>query len=109
MDDPVVANVLKMIAETQRDQHASNTKILEKISDAVGEIQIDLAVMLRRLDELETWRRTIVDPFLANARDLTSQAKGAGKLVKWLYAIGAAVGIGTIYKVAMAVLATAPK
>lgn len=106
MDDPVVAKVLEMIATNQRTQHAENQKWLERISEDVGEIKIELAVMLRDLGELKAWRRDTVDPFLASARDLTSQAKGASRVVKFFYALGGILGVGVVYKIGAALLAT---
>lgn len=106
MDDPVVAKVLEMIATNQRTQHAENQKWLERISEDVGEIKIELAVMLRDLGELKAWRRDTVDPFLASARDLTSQAKGASRVVKFFYALGGILGVGVVYKIGVALLAT---
>ncbi len=109
MDDPVATKVLEMIATNQRDQHAANTKILERISEDVSEMRTDLAIMLRRLDDLEEWKEKVVDPFLASARDLSSQAKGAGRMVKFIYAIGGVLSAAGLYKFGAALIAALPR
>jgi hypothetical protein len=102
--DPVIQSVLRVIAENQRDQHAENKKLLERIGEDVSEIKIDFAIMTRDVNEIKEWRRLTVDPFIASARDLTSQAKGGSKVLRWLYGAVLLVGGAWVYKFLAAVL-----
>lgn len=109
MDDPVIPSVLAMIATNQREQHASNTKILERISEDVSEMRTEIAVQTRDMMDIKAWRRETVDPFIASARDISSQAKGAGKMAKFLYAAGGVIGVSALYKFGAAIIAAVAK
>jgi hypothetical protein len=104
------------LAHQQRDFHAANQAIqnrtlelVEEIKDDVADMRTDFALVKRDVDELKAWRLKTADPTLDQFRDGVSQAKGASRLVRFLYAAGLLGGGGVLYKFGAALLAALPK
>lgn len=100
MGDQVTNEVLRMIAEQQRNLHAQNQEAISEILAAVREIQnavhtirIDVAVLTRDVAELKVWRQT-VDTFITATRDNVSEARGGLKGLRLAVSLGASGTVG---------------
>lgn len=110
--DPMLAELFR---QSER-QHSANQEARNEDSRKLDAISTKLGELLRtddqhgyRIGTLEAWRKETVDPFLTTARDGIAQAKGAGKLAKFLYTAAGLVGGGILYKIGAAFLASLPK
>lgn len=110
--DPMLAELFR---QNER-QHSDNVRAREEDTRKLDAINSKLGDLLRtddrhdfRLTGLEAWRRDHADPTLKMVTDSVSQAKGASKLVKFIYTACGLLGGGIIYKVGVAVIANLPK
>lgn len=116
MNDQILTQVITGLAQQQRDFHGANQdlqkrtlELVEEIKDDVAEMKTDFALVKRDVDDLKAWREKRVDPHINTTQDGISQAKGAGKTVKVLYAAGLLGGGGILYKFGAALIAALPK
>lgn len=116
MTDPILTQVITGLATQQREFHAANQGLQHKtldlvaeIKDDVAEMKTDFALVKRDVDDLKAWRDRRVDPHITTTQDGISQAKGAGKTVRVLYAAGLVGGGGILYKLGAALMAALPK
>lgn len=114
----VADSVLAMIAERQRDQHEenrdaneANRALLEEVRNIMQKMQLDVALVTRDVHELKDWRRMIVDPFLVRLNSGIEQARGGGKVIRWIWPTIATISLalaGWALKL-LSVVAVAPK
>lgn len=86
MPDTVANQVLQMIAQQQRTMHEENTrnraddrKLLESVSQDVGEVNTVVALMNKDLQDVLIWRRDTADPHIRAAQHASAISKGAFK------------------------------
>lgn len=116
MTEELLTQVITGLATQQRSFHEANQKVQERtlelaeeIKDDLAEMKTDFALVKRDVDDLKAWRDRRVDPHITTTQDGISQAKGAGKTVKVLYAAGLLGGGGILYKLGAALIAALPK
>jgi hypothetical protein len=100
---------LEKLFDQNEEQHKQNRGDAKEMRDLIHALAMKDENHSGRISSLELWREKTVDPFLVAARDGISQAKGAGKAAKALYAAMGLVGGGVLYKVGAAFIAALPK
>lgn len=105
--------VLDVLLEQQKDNHAENQRDIRELTALVRQAMGAQIGHGMRLDILEGWRKDHVDPSLRTFHEGVSQAKGAGKLMKMVYAAGLVGGGGAAAtwggKILAAIFSAAPK